>query len=74
MIASPATMGALTPTRSESLPVRGERIARATAPGVNVIPEAPAERPLTSTSSSGTNTSAERLASMAKNPTTTADT
>src|SRR5215217_1381840 len=37
-------------------------------------PRGPGERPLTSTSSSGTNTSAERLASMAKNPTTTADT
>src|ERR671920_808495 len=74
MITMPVTMGSLTPTRSESRPVRGERMAMAAAPGVKISPVAPAERPFTSTTSSGTKMSAERLTSMEKNPTITAAT
>ena len=74
MITIPVTMGSRTPTRSESRPVRGERIARAAAPGVRISPVAPTERPFTSTTSRGTKMSAERLTSMEKNPTITAAT
>ena len=72
--ARPAVMGAFAPTLSESRPLRGERRAYATAPGVRARPAAPADSPFSPIRSSGISTSAERLASIAKKPTRTART
>jgi hypothetical protein len=67
-------MGGRTPRRSDSRPAAGDSTARATAPGVSTNPVAPGDSPFTSARSSGTTTSAARLANMAKNPTPTAAT
>src|SRR5690606_1854957 len=57
--------GRRTPTRSESRPMKGEMSATAAAWGARTMPVALDERPFTSTTSSGTSMSTERLTNMA---------
>jgi hypothetical protein len=70
----PAKMGGLKPIRSERRPAIGERRAKEIAPGVNASAAAPLESPLTDEMRSGMKTRLETLASIEKNPTTTAAT
>src|SRR5919112_3555810 len=72
--ARPAKMGGLMPIRSERRPANGERTARAMAPGVNAKAAALLGSSLTVEIRSGMMTRQETLASIEKNPTTTAAT